>query len=164
MAAGEWYEAAEHCKALIAEHPTAARAYAYLGWCHAQTGQPVESVEPLRKAIILKPHFWQASFQLAQILDRMGRYDEALQHAREALRDKPGFEPIEALIRGLERQVPEELTDAWQLSVRPMFHTVQLAERAEIEAEFEDEEEEEVFWGSPQFSFGSRLNVKPGTI
>lgn len=126
MAAGNWTQAAEEAKAIIAEHPTSAKAWAYLGWSFEKLGQHSDSVEPLRKAIILEPHFWQASFQLAQILDRMGRYKEALQHAREALRDKPGCDQIEGLIRGLERQVPEELTDAWQLSTKPIFHTVMM--------------------------------------
>lgn len=124
MAAGNWVQAAEEAKAILAEHPTSAKAWAYLGWAYENLGRHAEAIEPLRKAIILEPHFWQASFQVAQILDRLGRYPEALQHAREALRDKPGHDPIEALIRGLERQVPEELTDAWQLSVKPICHTV----------------------------------------
>jgi len=124
MSAGNWTQAADEARAVIAEHPTSAKAWAYLGWALENLGRSVEAVEPLRKAIILEPHFWQASFQVAQILDRLGRYPEALQHAREALRDKPGHDPIEGLIRGLERQVPEEITDAWQLSVKPVFHTV----------------------------------------
>jgi len=126
MAAGKWNEAAEMCSELIAEHPTTAKLYAYLGWCNAQRGRPLESIEPLRKAVILEPHFWQASFQLAQILDRLGRYAEALQHARDALKDRPGHAPIEGLIRGLERQVPEAITDSWQISTKPMFYTVEI--------------------------------------
>ena len=143
MAAGNWTQAADEAKAVIAEHPTSAKAWAYLGWALARLGRPSESVEPLRKAIILEPHFWQASFQLAQILDRLGRYPEALQHAREALRDKPGHDPIEGLIRGLERQVPDELTDAWQLSVMPMFHTVVMGVHDDPETKHEREEESE---------------------
>jgi tetratricopeptide (TPR) repeat protein len=160
MAAGKWNEAADMCIGLIAEHPTTAKLYAYLGWCYAQLGRPVDSVEPLRKAVILEPHFWQASFQLAQLLDKMGRYAEALQHARDALKDKPGFTPIESLIRGLERQVPDKITDAWQVSAKPLFYTVQITHHEEPVQEKPEPEET----SRPMGPMSPQLSPKPGSI
>ena len=157
MAAGNWTQAADEAKAIIAEHPTSAKAWAYLGWSFEKLGRHAESVEPLRKAIILEPHFWQASYQLAQILDRLGRYPEALQHAREALRDKPGCDQIEGLIRGLERQVPEELTDAWQLSTKPIFHTVMMGVHDDPPEKSDESDPSD----TPEISHPAKLNVKP---
>ncbi len=143
IAAGEWSTAADLCRQQIAEHPTTAKLYAYLGWCEVQLNRPSAAVQPLRTAVILEPHYWQASFQLAQLLDRMGRYPEALQAANDALREKPGHPQIVALVRGLERQVPEKITDSWQISSKPMFYTIELAQRDEApEAEPEMETEE----------------------
>lgn len=143
MAAGRWTEAADLCRQMIAEHPTAAKLYAYLGWCEVQLDRPSAAIQPLRTAVILEPHYWQASFQLAQVLDRVGRYEEALQAAHDALRDKPGHPPIVSLIRGLERQVPEKITDAWQVSSKPIFYTIELTQRQEETAEAEGSEAEE---------------------
>jgi tetratricopeptide (TPR) repeat protein len=159
MAAGKWNEAAAMCNALIAEHPTTAKLYAYLGWSYAQMGRPSDSIEPLRKAVILEPHFWQASLQLAQLLDRLGRYAEALQHARDALKDKPGNASIEALIRGLERQVPESITDSWQVSSKPLFYTVQITHHEEPAAPKPEPDEERT--ASP---LSPQLSPKPGPI
>lgn len=127
--AGKWSEALALCEEFLAEHPTVARLNAYHGWSLIQLGRLPEAVEPLRKAVTLEPHFWQASFRLAQLLDRMGRYAEALQHAKHALKEKPGHRSIEGLVRGLERQVPEDVTDAWQVSTKPMFHTVSMPQQ-----------------------------------
>lgn len=157
IGSGQWNEAAELCRQSLADHPTSAKLYAYLGWSYAQLGRPADSVEPLRKAIILEPHFWQASYQLAQLLDRMGRYREALQHARDAIREKPGHPGIEGLIRGLERQVPDEITDAWQLSVKPMFYTVEITHHEPPTPEKPKEEH-------PPTSRPPRLLPKPGPV
>ena len=159
MTAGNWIQAVDEATAVLANHPTSAKAWAYLGWSYAQLGQLEESIEPLRKAIVLEPHFWQASFQVAQILDRLGRYPEALQHAREALRDKPGHDPIESLIRGLERQVPEELTDAWQLSSKPIYHTVLMGVNDDPEPVEESEEAEDS--DASEIPLPAKLNIHP---
>ncbi|HRK20630.1 MAG TPA: tetratricopeptide repeat protein [Fimbriimonadaceae bacterium] len=131
MAAGNWKSALELSEAAVAEHPTSPKAQAYLAWCLVQLDRGSEAVEPLRKAVTLDPHFWQANHQLAQLLDRLGRYAEALEHAKEALKERPGDPKILGLIRGLERQVPEEITDSWQLSTKPMFYTVEFTQNGD---------------------------------
>lgn len=128
MAAGRWQDAAELSQAIIADHPTCAKAHAYHAWCLVQLNRLAEAVDPLKKAVLLDPHFWQANQQLAQLLDRLGRYAEALEHAREALKERPGDSRLMGLVRGLERQVPEAITDAWQISAKPMFYTVEFTE------------------------------------
>jgi tetratricopeptide (TPR) repeat protein len=140
MAAQNWTLAADLCRQQIADHPTSAKLYAYLGWCEIQLNRPAAAVQPLRTAVILEPHYWQASLQLAQLLDRLGRYAEALQAANDALREKPGHPQIVALVRGLERQVPEEITDAWQVSTKPIFYTIELTQRATSEPTQEAEQ------------------------
>jgi tetratricopeptide (TPR) repeat protein len=156
MAEGRWAEAVELSEAAVVAHPTSARAYAYLGWSRVQAGKPHAAVEPLRIAVILEPHFWQASLQLAQLLDRLGRYKEALQYAQDALKEKPGNAQIEGLIRGLERQVPEEITDSWQISTKPMFYTITMAEHDESELAKETTESKE-----PIARSSPKLKVKP---
>lgn len=131
MAAGQWEAAAELSRAIIADHPTCAKAYAYYAWSLVQIGRLKEAVDPLMKAVTLEPHFWQANQQLAQLLDRLGRYSEALHHAKQALRERPGDPKILSLVRGLERQVPEEVTDSWQISAKPMFYTVEFTQNGD---------------------------------
>jgi tetratricopeptide (TPR) repeat protein len=126
MKAGNWKRAHKLCASMVAEHPTSARAQAYLGWTLIQLGQFEAAVEPLERATALSPDFWQASLVHARNLDRLGRYADALRHARAALTQKPGNSHIEGLVRGLQRQVPEEITDAWQISAKPMFHAVSM--------------------------------------
>jgi len=131
MAAGNWQAALELSQTAIAEHPTSAKAHAYHAWNLIQLDRQSEAVVPLKTAVELEPHFWQANHQLAQLLDRLGRYSEALEHAREALKERPGDDGIQGLIRGLERQVPEEITDSWQISAKPMFYTVEFTQNGD---------------------------------
>lgn len=131
MAAGNWIAAAELSEAMVTDHPTSAKAQAYFAWCLVQLDRGSEAVAPLKKAVTLDPHFWQANHQLAQLLDRLGRYAEALDHAKEALKERPGDPKILGLIRGLERQVPEAITDSWQISTKPMFYTVEFTQNGD---------------------------------
>lgn len=131
MAAGNWQAAVELSQAAIADHPTCAKAHAYHAWNLIQLDRESEAVAPLKTAVELEPRFWQASQQLAQLLDRLGRYAEALEHAREALRERPSDDGIIGLVRGLERQVPEEITDSWQISSKPMFYTVEFTQNGD---------------------------------
>jgi tetratricopeptide (TPR) repeat protein len=122
---GQWEEAKTQCERLVVEYPTNARARAYLGLCYFRKNDFCEAAPHFRQAMLLDDKFWEAAFKLAQCLDRMLRFDEALEAARAAHCLKPSDPAITALVNGLERNVTKERTDGWQRTT--LQHNVYLS-------------------------------------
>ena len=89
------------------------------------------AVQPLKQATILDEDFVDAGVKLVQSLDRLQRYEEALEYAQQFLKVDPNCEPLKRLVNGLQRQVPEKITDNWQLSVHLDRYEVRLASELE---------------------------------
>ncbi|BBO24544.1 MAG: tetratricopeptide repeat protein [Fimbriimonadaceae bacterium] len=124
--AGKWEDALAEAKELVAKYPTHAAANAVLGTCHCHLGDETQGAEQFRKALELDPHFWQAAFSLARCLDRLGRYEEALEAARAALKEKPSSVRIGRFVKAMERLTPEKITDSWQLSTKPIYWNIEV--------------------------------------
>src|SRR5687768_15131916 len=85
----KWGEAVVEGRRLVDEHPINARLHALLGLALYRQDDFTGAVEELEKAVILDPFLWEANLKLAQALDRLRRYPEALDAARAGLKVQP---------------------------------------------------------------------------
>ena len=63
------------------------KAHLNLGMLYFSEGRRDDAVEHLRKAVEINPKFWRGHFELASVLDKMGRIDEAAREYEVAAPD-----------------------------------------------------------------------------
>ena len=114
MGRGDWDGALASCQQLVVDHPSSAKLHGYLGLCFYRRASYGDAAACFRKALLLDEKFWEAALKLAQCLDRMMQYEEALDAARVAHKLRPSDPTINVLVNGLERQTTEKTTDGWQ--------------------------------------------------
>ncbi len=113
MGRGDWDGAFTSCQQLIADHPSSAKLHGYIGLCLYRRTDYAGAAASFRTALLLDEKFWEAALKLAQCLDRMMQYDEALDAAKAAHKLRPSDPTINVLVNGLERQVTEKSADGW---------------------------------------------------
>ena len=128
MRQGKWVEALAACQALIAEHPTTPKLHGYLGFIYMKMNNIQAAEAAFRKAITLDPNYWEAGVKLAQCLDRMMKYKEALQVAESFLPMRPNDPALHSLVNGLRRQAGAVEEESWQKSTKGGFHNVTLSQ------------------------------------
>jgi superkiller protein 3 len=69
-------------------YPTPAKTYLNLGLLYASQGRDEDAIHEYRKAVEIDPKYYQAHFELAALLDRTGRLDEAVREYEVAA---PGY-------------------------------------------------------------------------
>jgi cytochrome c-type biogenesis protein CcmH/NrfG len=112
---GAWVDLTEACLldedlpgALRAGHeasrlaPASSKGWLYLGMALNQSGDAKNAEPALRRSIALNNNSATARYQLALALAELGRRDEALRSAREALEHAPQHRGAQALIDRLE--------------------------------------------------------------
>jgi tetratricopeptide (TPR) repeat protein len=87
-------EAVRHCLRALDLNPNFATAYGYLGWTLVFDGQSDEAIRYFEQALRMSPHdplkaFFCSGTGVAHYY--AGRYDEAIDWARRAIRERPGF-------------------------------------------------------------------------
>src|SRR5207237_5921316 len=97
MGQGNWEGAAKRCDELITEHPTNARLYGYRGLCLYRKQAFEDAAGAFQKALLLDEKFWEAALKLAQCLDRLMKYPEALTAARVAHKLRPSDPTVNVL-------------------------------------------------------------------
>lgn len=128
MQQGKWDDAMVQIQALIQLQPVNPRLHAYLGMCHMRKNDFKQAEPCFRKAITLDPNFWEAGVRLAQCLDRLLNYKEALQVAEKYLVMRPNDPTLRALVNGLKRQAGAVEEETWQKSTKGAWHNVHLAQ------------------------------------
>jgi tetratricopeptide (TPR) repeat protein len=113
MRQGRWDEAMHASKSALQVQPTNAKLQAYLGLCLFQQQDWPGAASAFQKATALQPDFWQAGAKLAQSYERMRRYPEALEVAKEFLRVQPNDITLQGLIRYLTPMVHTR-TEGWE--------------------------------------------------
>jgi len=89
LALGQYTQAAEHLRVVVAADPTDAVARGALGKALLGAGKPHQALEALRVASPLRPTDADLAFQLGKAAARLGRREEAKQAYHRALRLKP---------------------------------------------------------------------------
>jgi protein O-mannosyl-transferase len=69
----------------IRVNPQSFMSWHNLGFAQKQAGQLAEAEQSFRAALDLKPDYWEAHWNLADVLLATGQEDEALRHLREAM-------------------------------------------------------------------------------
>jgi len=126
---GQWLDALHLAEQFLQIQPTNAHVQGYVGLCHFRSCQFEKAIEPLKKAIVLDDQFWEAGTLLAQAYDRLLRYEEALQVVEQFLAVRPSDPTLTHLKEGLMRNVPQKITDSWQLTTQLDWHHVELTHR-----------------------------------
>ncbi|MDR3687886.1 MAG: tetratricopeptide repeat protein [Fimbriimonas sp.] len=126
MQRGAWEDAIVECRAVLQLQPTNTRILGYLGMCHFRKGEFDKAIEPFRKASVLDPNFWEAGVKLAQCHDRLRRYEEAYEIAREWLRVRPQDHTLQGLVEALKYQVRGNRVDGWERTAH-LAHNVKFA-------------------------------------
>jgi len=128
MQQGKWQDAATQCQNLIQQQPAIPKLHGYLGFCLMKMNNIQGAEAAFRRAITLDPNYWEAGIKLAQCLDRMLKYKEALQVAESFLPHRPNDPALNALINGLRRQAGAVEEESWQKSVKGGWHNVTLSQ------------------------------------
>lgn len=128
MQQGKWQEAVVQCQALIDQQPAIPKLHGYLGFCNMKLNKVDQAEAAFRRAITLDPNYWEAGVKLAQCLDRMMKYKEALQIAEHYLHMRPNEAALQALVNGLRRQAGAVEEESWQKSVKGGWHNVTLSQ------------------------------------
>lgn len=91
LQANDCTQATAHARALL-KAGAGAREYAarfIIARCAANAQRLDEAAAEYRRAIALKPDFFEARYDLAQVLDKQGKHDEAIQEYTQAVALKP---------------------------------------------------------------------------
>jgi tetratricopeptide (TPR) repeat protein len=129
MQQGKWAEAVTACQALIQQQPVVPKLHGLLGFCYMKLNNFIAAEAAFRKAVTLEPNYWEAGIKLAQCLDRMLKYKEALQVAEFYLPMRPNDPALLALVNGLRRQAGAVEEESWQKNVKKgTFHNVTLSQ------------------------------------
>lgn len=127
MAKGDWPAALKAAQEKVTELPTSAKLHGYVGLCHFRLRQFEDAVRSFRTALTLDDKFFDVALKLAQSLDRLMRYEEALEAANHAHKLRPSDTTVTVLLHGLQRQVADHSGDGWMKSVIHQQHNVTLS-------------------------------------
>lgn len=127
MAKGDWPAALKAAQDKVAELPTSPKLHAYVGLCQFRMRQFEEAVKSFRTALTLDDKFFDVALKLAQSLDRLMRYDEALEAAVHAHNLRPSDTTVNVLLHGLQRQVVDHSGDAWLKTANLSRHNVTIS-------------------------------------
>jgi type IV pilus biogenesis/stability protein PilW len=86
---GRREEAEQEFRKALAEraYPTPEKAHLNLGLLYAAQGRDAEALVELRRAVEINPRYYQGHFELASLLDRQGKLDEAAREYEVAAPD-----------------------------------------------------------------------------
>jgi Tfp pilus assembly protein PilF len=89
-AMGRKNEAEKQYRLALADpaYPTPEKVYSNLGVLYSSQGRDREAIDELRRAVEIDPKFYQAHFELASVLERVGELDEAVREYKVAA---PGY-------------------------------------------------------------------------
>jgi tetratricopeptide (TPR) repeat protein len=109
-----WDDAISECEAALQLQPINPNLWGCLGMCHFRKGEYELAIVPFHKASALDPSFFEAGTKLAQCYDRLKRYEEAYETAREWLAIRPSDHTLQGLVAALKYQVKGNRTDGWE--------------------------------------------------
>ncbi len=120
MKLGRWSEAQQACREALMARPTDARIHAFEGICFFRMGDFQTAEGCFMRATALDPRFVDAGVKRCQCLDRLRRYDEALELAREWHVQRPNDPALNAIIEAHQYRANPRRTEGWEISARSM--------------------------------------------
>jgi Flp pilus assembly protein TadD len=114
MQKADWDQAIHEIQVVLQVQPANPILHAYLGMCFFRKADFEAAVDPLRKATILDPKFFEAGVKLAQALDKLKRYAEAYDVAHDFLAIHPGDQRLQYLVQALEPYANARRQDGWE--------------------------------------------------
>ena len=89
---GRKNEAEEQFLKVLADSAYASpeKAHLNLGILYASSGRETEAIDQLRKAVEINPKFWRGHYELASVLDKAGKIEEAAREYEVAAPDYKG--------------------------------------------------------------------------
>lgn len=100
--------------------PTDAKIHAYEGICFFRMGDFASAEPCFMRASTLDERFVDAGVKRAQCLDRMHRYDEALEVAREWHRQRPNDPALNAIIEAHQYRAHPRRVEGWEIAAQQM--------------------------------------------
>ena len=125
MRTGDWAAAAHACESALQLQPSNPKMWGYLGLCEFRLCEYAKAEVALRKATILDPSYHDAGVKHAQCLDKLRRYEEAYQVAKEWLVKRPNDNTLRGLVEFLTPMVHGE-AQGWERTMH-LSHRVVLA-------------------------------------
>lgn len=120
MRRGHWSEGARLCREMLINRPTDAKVHAYEGMCLFRLADFAAAEPCFARATALDPRFGEAGVKRCQCLDRMHRYDEALELAREWHVQRPNDPALNAIIDAHQYRANPRRTEGWEVSAQSM--------------------------------------------
>jgi len=102
--AGRYEQALAHYEAARNAGSTSPGVLGNLGLVNEALGRPERAEQCYRRALRMKPGWYDAELYLARLLDRLGRNEEAFRHGRRALGSRPDSPVANALLVRLSRR------------------------------------------------------------
>lgn len=102
--------------AALLKNPTNARLNAQQGYCHWHFDDFEAARASFERATLCDTDFYEAGVMLVRCLDRLHRFSEALNVGRFWSVRNPNDPALQGLIRGLDRQVTDQLGQ-WTKSI-----------------------------------------------
>jgi Flp pilus assembly protein TadD len=104
-----WDEAAQEVALELCKRPSDPKLHGLQGWCLYQQGRYEEAARAFERATLIDIHYWEAGRMHAECLDRLRRYDEAIQVAERWLRVQPNDRRLRMLAESLGRHHEDKL-------------------------------------------------------
>jgi tetratricopeptide (TPR) repeat protein len=100
---GKVDDAIVNCNCVLQVTPNNARVLGLLGMCYYRKQEYATALEHFRRATLLDPKFVDAGLKHAQCLDRLRRYEEAYEVAKEWHRIQPSNNMLKSLTEALQQ-------------------------------------------------------------
>lgn len=120
MRTGKWSEGRRLCREMLMARPTDAKLHGYEGVCLFRLGEFAEAEPCFGRATALDPRFADAGVKRCQCLDRLHRYDEALDLAREWHVQRPNDPALNAIIEAHQYRATPRRTEGWERSAQAL--------------------------------------------
>ncbi len=118
MRHARWMDAQRLCREALFSQPTNAKLHAFEGICFFRLGDFAAAESCFMRATALEPSFVDAGVKRCQCLERLRKFDEALELAHEWRAKRPHDPVLNTLIRTHGHRPNPRRTEGWEAGLR----------------------------------------------
>ena len=118
MRHARWADAQRILRERLFDRPTDAKLHALEGICFFRLDDYAAAEPCFMRATALEPSFVDAGVKRCQCLERLRRYDEMVEIAREWQAKRPGDPTLRALMHTHGHRATAFRTEAWEVTIR----------------------------------------------